>query len=45
MWHNALKGLGRGVVSLASSRRGMDATDSSQGAAKRRHDAQAAAAG
>ena len=43
LWHNDLKGLGRGVVSLASSRRGTDATDTSQAAAKRRHDAQAAA--
>lgn len=44
LWHNRLKGLGRGVVSLASSRRASDATETSSAAAKRRQDAQTAAA-
>jgi outer membrane protein assembly factor BamB len=44
LWHNDLKRLGRGLVSLASSRRAMDTADSSGAATKRRHDAAAAAA-
>ena len=43
LWHNKLKGLGRGIVSLASSRRAADASDTGLAAAKRRSDAQHAA--
>jgi len=44
IWHNELKGLGRGLVSLASSRRATEPSDMDLGAEKRRRDAQAAAA-
>jgi outer membrane protein assembly factor BamB len=43
MWHNELKGLGRGIVSLSSSRRPSTSSDTDM-AAKRRADAAAAAA-
>jgi outer membrane protein assembly factor BamB len=45
MWHNQLKGLGRGVVSLASSRRPASASSGAidSAVAKRRLDEQAAA--
>jgi outer membrane protein assembly factor BamB len=44
LWHNELKGLGRGLVSLASSRRASATTDMELAAQKRRRDAAAAAA-
>ena len=44
MWHNPLKGLGRGVVSLASSRRASATTAIEPAAAKRRRDAEESAA-
>jgi outer membrane protein assembly factor BamB len=44
LWHNELKGLGRGVVSLASTRRASDPADVTVAVAKRRQDAQTAAA-
>jgi outer membrane protein assembly factor BamB len=44
MWHNELKGLGRGLLSLASSRRATEPSDMDLSAEKRRRDAQAAAA-
>jgi outer membrane protein assembly factor BamB len=44
LWHNELKGLGRGLVSLASSRRPTASGSSDLAAEKRRRDAQAAAA-
>jgi len=44
IWHNVLKGLGRGLVSLASSRRPTQPSDMDLTAEKRRRDAQAAAA-
>jgi outer membrane protein assembly factor BamB len=44
IWHNELKGLGRGLVSLASSRRAGSSADTDLAAEKRRRDAQAAAA-
>jgi hypothetical protein len=43
IWHNELKGMGRGLVSLASSRRPGATTGSDLAAEKRRRDAQAAA--
>jgi outer membrane protein assembly factor BamB len=45
IWHNELKGLGRGLVSLASSRAPNVAANADLAAEKRRRDAQAAAAG
>jgi outer membrane protein assembly factor BamB len=44
IWHNELKGMGRGLVSLASSRRATEPSDLDLAAEKRRRDAQAAAA-
>jgi len=44
MWHNQLKGLGRGVVSLASSRLQASASDVDSAVAKKRRDQQAAMA-
>ena len=44
IWHNQLKGLGRGLVSLATSRHPTSRTDGTVAAEKRRRDAQAAAA-
>lgn len=44
LWHNEMKGLGRGMISLASSRRPTSVTDNESVAAKRRRDQQAAAA-
>ena len=43
IWHNALKGFGRGVVSLASNRRATSTSDIDAMAAKRRRDQAAAA--
>jgi outer membrane protein assembly factor BamB len=43
IWHNELKRLGRGLASLASSRRGTDDADSVLVAEKLRRDAEAAA--
>ncbi len=43
LWHNDLKGLRRGLVSLASSRRPSSSTETDLAAAKRRRDAAAAA--
>jgi hypothetical protein len=43
-WHNELKGLGRGLVSLASSRRPSGTADADIAAEKRRREAVAAAA-
>jgi len=45
LWHNELKGMGRGVVSLASTRLAQTSVDSTLLAEKRRRDAAAAAAG
>lgn len=45
MWHSELKGLGRGLVSLASSRLGTASSDANVVAAKAQLDAAAAAAG
>lgn len=45
IWHNTLKGFGRGVVSLASGRRATSASENDSAAAKRRRDQQAAMAG
>lgn len=45
LWHNELKGMGRGLVSLASSRRPGVAVDADRAAEKRRRDAAAATAG
>src|SRR5829696_2546788 len=45
IWHNGLKGFGRGVVSLASNRRATSSSDIDAMAAKRRRDQAAAAAG
>src|SRR5262245_43537479 len=42
VWHNKLKGHGRGLVSLASSRRATSMSDAAP--AKKRHDEQSAAA-
>lgn len=44
IWHNGLKGFGRGVVSLASNRRATSTSDSDAIAAKRRRDQQSSAA-
>jgi outer membrane protein assembly factor BamB len=44
MWHNPLKGLGRGVVSLASARLAQGAVGHDAGAAKKKRDRDAAAA-
>ena len=44
IWHNELKGFGRGLTSLASSRRPTEASDMDLASEKRRRDAQAAAA-
>ncbi|HEY3257691.1 MAG TPA: PQQ-binding-like beta-propeller repeat protein [Gemmatimonadaceae bacterium] len=43
LWHNGLKGLGRGLATLASSRRATSVSDTESAAAKRRRDQQAAA--
>jgi outer membrane protein assembly factor BamB len=43
IWHNELKGLGRGMVSIASGRRAMTESDNEAAAAKRRRDQQIAA--
>ena len=45
LWHNELKGMGRGIVSLASTRLAQTSVDSTLLAEKRRRDAAAAAAG
>ena len=42
IWHNALKGMGRGVISLASGRRATPVSDTDSAAAKRRRDQAAA---
>jgi glucose dehydrogenase len=42
IWHNGLKGFGRGMVSLASSRRPTNVGDGDSAAAKRRRDQQTA---
>ena len=44
IWHNELKGMGRGLVSIASGRRPTDVSDNDAAAAKRRRDEQAATA-
>ena len=44
LWHNQMKGLGRGLVSLASSRQVSGGASPDLSAQKRRRDAQAAAA-
>ena len=44
LWHNELKGLGRGLVTLASSRRPSAAPDAGLLAEKQREEAAAAAA-
>jgi outer membrane protein assembly factor BamB len=44
LWHNELKGLGRGLVSLASSRHATSNAETDLAAQKRRRDAAAAAA-
>ncbi|MGZ8413701.1 MAG: outer membrane protein assembly factor BamB family protein [Gemmatirosa sp.] len=44
LWHNELKGMGRGLVSMASSRRPSATTDTDLVAEKRRRDTAAAAA-
>lgn len=43
LWHNPLKGFGRGLASLASSRRANTDASTELGAAKRRRDAQQSA--
>jgi|SRR5215216_2828208 len=43
IWHNELKGLGRGLAGLASSRRATLTADTDLAAQKRRRDAAAAA--
>jgi outer membrane protein assembly factor BamB len=43
IWHNELKGMGRGLVSIASARRPTTESDNDSAAAKRRRDQQAAA--
>lgn len=45
LWRNEMKGLGRGLVSLASSRQASASAPPDLAAAKRRREAQAAAAG
>jgi len=42
IWHNALKGMGRGVISLASGRHATTVSDTDSAAAKRRRDQAAA---
>jgi outer membrane protein assembly factor BamB len=42
LWHNGLKGLSRGLATLASSRRATSVSDTESAAAKRRRDQQAA---
>ena|SRR6185436_10998627 len=42
IWHNALKGMGRGVISLASGRHATAVSDTDSAAAKRRRDQAAA---
>ena len=42
LWHNEMKGMGRGMVSIASSRRASTSTDFELAAEKRRRDAAAA---
>ena len=44
VWHNELKGMGRGLVSLASGRRATTTAETDLALQKRRRDAQAAAA-
>ena len=44
LWHNELKGMGRGLVSLASSRRPTTTADTDLAAEKRRRDAATGAA-
>jgi outer membrane protein assembly factor BamB len=44
IWHNELKGLGRGLVSLATTRSAQSATRTDVAQAKRKRDAQQAAA-
>jgi outer membrane protein assembly factor BamB len=44
LWRNELKGFGRGLVSLASSRRPASVSDTDSAAAKRRRDQQASTA-
>lgn len=44
IWHNGLKGFGRGVVSLASNRRAASTSDIDAVAAKRRRDQASSAA-
>jgi outer membrane protein assembly factor BamB len=44
IWHNGLKGFGRGVVSLASNRRATSTSDIDTMAAKRRRDQASSAA-
>jgi outer membrane protein assembly factor BamB len=44
LWRNEMKGLGRGLVSLASSQYGTGSSDSKTAADKRRRDAATAAA-
>jgi hypothetical protein len=44
LWRNNLKGFGRGLVSLASSRGASNTADGNMAAVKRRRDAQNAAA-
>ena len=44
IWHNALTGFGRGVVSLASNRRATSSSDIDAMAAKRRRDQQSSTA-
>ena len=44
IWRNKLKGLGRGLVSLASSRRPTEPSDTDRAEEKRRRDAAAATA-
>jgi outer membrane protein assembly factor BamB len=43
IWHNGLKGFGRGIVSLASNRRATTASENDSAVAKRRRDQAAAA--
>ena len=43
IWHNELKGMGRGLVSLATSRRPGSSTSGDAAAEQKRRDAQAAA--
>ncbi|HKW11834.1 MAG TPA: PQQ-binding-like beta-propeller repeat protein [Gemmatimonadaceae bacterium] len=45
LWHNELKGMGRGIVSLASSRLAQTSADATLLAEKRRREIAAASAG